>query len=180
MLHSKTSFAINTLSAAVVGYACAYALVPSAYAQVEVEAPRLEELIVTSQKRVESLQDVPISVATLDGSKLAEASIENLEDLTAYLPNIHFTESGFSTQVRVRGIGSDNSQGFEQSVGMYIDGIYYGRAQLFRTPMMDMERAELLRGPQSTLFGKNSVSGALNLSTAKPTDELEAKLSYSH
>jgi len=141
---------------------------------------RLEEVIVTSQKIAENIQDVPISVATVTGEKLAEAGIENLEDLTAYLPNIHFTESGISTQVRVRGIGSDNSQGFEQSVGMYIDGIYYGRAQLFRTPMMDMQRAELLRGPQSTLFGKNSVAGALNVSTATPTDELEAKLTVSH
>lgn len=140
---------------------------------------RLEEVIVTSQKIAENIQDVPISVAAVNAEKLADAGIENLEDLTAYLPNIHFTESGFSTQVRVRGIGSDNSQGFEQSVGMYIDGIYYGRAQLFRTPMMDMQRAELLRGPQSTLFGKNSVSGALNLTTATPTEELEAKFSVS-
>lgn len=141
---------------------------------------RLEEIIVTSQKIAENIQDVPISVATVTGDKLADAGIENLEDLTAYLPNIHFTETGFSTQVRVRGIGSDNSQGFEQSVGMYIDGIYYGRSQLFRTPMMDMQRAELLRGPQSTLFGKNSIAGALNLTTATPTDELEARLSVSH
>ncbi len=141
---------------------------------------RLEEIIVTSQKIAENIQDVPISVATVTGDKLAEAGIENLEDLTSYLPNIHFTESGFSTQVRVRGIGSDNSQGFEQSVGMYVDGIYYGRAQLFRTPMMDMQRAELLRGPQSTLFGKNSVSGALNLTTARPSDEFEAKFTISH
>lgn len=146
----------------------------------EVEAVRLEEIIVTSQKIVENLQDVPISVATVSGEKLADAGVENLEDLTVYLPNIHFTETGISTQVRVRGIGSDNSQGFEQSVGMYIDGIYYGRAQLFRTPMMDLERAELLRGPQSTLFGKNSIAGALNLTTAQPTDEFEARLSSSY
>lgn len=141
---------------------------------------KLEEIIVTAQKRSESLQDVPLSVSALSGDKLADAGIENIEDLTAYLPNVHFTETGFSTQVRVRGIGSDNSQGFEQSVGMYIDGIYYGRSQLFRTPMMDMARAELLRGPQSTLFGKNSVAGALNLTTAKPTDEFEAMISSSY
>ncbi len=145
------------------------------------EAPdlRLEEVIVTAQKISESLQDVPISVSTISGDKLAAAGIENLEDLTSYLPNIHFTESGLSTQVRIRGIGSDNSQGFEQSVGMYVDGIYYGRSQLFRTPMMDMARVELLRGPQSTLFGKNSVAGALNLTTAAPTEEWEGKLTAS-
>ncbi len=145
------------------------------------EAPdlRLEEVIVTAQKISESLQDVPISVSTISGYKLAAAGIENIEDLTSYLPNIHFTESGLSTQLRVRGIGSDNSQGFEQSVGMYVDGIYYGRAQLFRTPLMDMARVELLRGPQSTLFGKNSVAGALNLTTAAPTEEWEGKLTAS-
>ena len=143
------------------------------------DSPRLEELIVTSQKRTESLQEVPLSVATISGEKLESAGIENLGDLTVHLPNLHFTETGFSTQVRVRGIGSDNSQGFEQSVGMYIDGIYYGRAQLFRAPLMDMQRAELLRGPQSTLFGKNSIAGALNLTTAAPTDELEGKVSIS-
>lgn len=144
----------------------------------KIDPPRaLEEIIVTAQKRNESLQKVPLSVATISGEKLESAGIENLSDLTVHMPNIHFTETGLSTQVRVRGIGSDNSQGFEQSVGMYIDGIYYGRAQLFRTPMMDMQRAELLRGPQSTLFGKNSIAGALNLTTARPTEETEAKIS---
>lgn len=149
------------------------------YAQERDAGPRLEEVIVTAQKREESLQDVPISVAAVEAEKLEKAGIENLEDLTAYMPNIHFTETGISTQVRVRGIGSDNSQGFEQSVGMYVDGIYYGRAQLFRAPMMDMARAELLRGPQSTLFGKNSIAGALNLTTARPSDELEGRIAYS-
>ncbi|MFT5082205.1 MAG: iron complex outermembrane receptor protein [Lentisphaeria bacterium] len=168
----KLTLAIGLLTVQVAGHAFSQT--------TDSDGVRLEEIIVTSQKRAESLQDVPISVTTVSGEKLADAGIENLEDLTAYLPNIHFTESGISTQVRVRGIGSDNSQGFEQSVGMYIDGIYYGRAQLFRAPMMDMQRAELLRGPQSTLFGKNSIAGALNLTTAQPTDELEAKLSYSH
>lgn len=151
---------------------------PVALAQTS--TPRLEEVIVTAQKRAESLQDVPLSVAAVSGEKLNEAGIETLEDLTVHMPNIHFTETGFSTQVRVRGIGSDNSQGFEQSVGMYVDGIYHGRAQLFRTPMMDMERAEMLRGPQSTLFGKNSIAGALNLTTARPTDEFQGSASYSY
>jgi len=148
----------------------------------QIDPPRLgalEEIIVTAQKRVENLQEVPLSVATITGEKLESAGIDNLSDLTAHMPSIHFTETGLSTQVRVRGIGSDNSQGFEQSVGMYVDGIYYGRAQLFRAPMMDMERAELLRGPQSTLFGKNSIAGALNLTTARPTSETQARVSLS-
>ena len=164
--------------------AAAISLVLASYSVCAQESasskPKLEEIIVTAQKRVENLQDVPLSVAAVSGDKLEKAGIENLEDLTAYLPNIHFTETGLSTQLRVRGIGSDNSQGFEQSVGMYIDGIYYGRAQLFRSPIMDMSRAELLRGPQTTLFGKNSIAGALNLTTARPTDQFEGKVSLSH
>lgn len=149
-------------------------------AQPDPSLLRLEETVVTAQKRAESLQDVPVSVVAVGGEKLEDTAIATIEDLTVYLPNIHFTETGFSTQVRIRGIGSDNSQGFEQSVGTYIDGIYYGRGQLFRTPFMDMERAEILRGPQSILFGKNSIAGALNLTSAKPTSEFEGKISAAY
>ncbi|WP_370981356.1 TonB-dependent receptor [Agaribacterium sp. ZY112] len=144
------------------------------------EQPRLEEVIVAAQKRQENLQQVPLSVAAISATKIAEAGIETIDELSVHLPNIHFTETGFSTQVRIRGIGSDNSQGFEQSVGMYVDGIYHGRAQLFRLPMMDMQRIEVLRGPQSTLFGKNSIAGALNLTTARPTENFEGFVSLSH
>ena len=155
---------------------------PAAAQEIEIEEesfPRLEEIVVTARKRAESLQDVPMSITAVSGEKLEKAGIENIEDLTSALTNIHFTQTGFSTQVRVRGIGSDNSQGFEQSVGMYVDGIYYGRAQLFRAPFMDLERAELLRGPQGTLLGKNSIAGALNLTSAKPTDDFTGHLSVS-
>jgi outer membrane receptor protein involved in Fe transport len=137
----------------------------------------LEEIVVTAQKRAESLQDVPISVSAVGGEKLADAGIEKVADLTAYVPNLHMTETGISTQLRIRGIGSGNDQGFEQSVGQYVDGIYYGRAQLIRAPFLDLERVEALRGPQSILFGKNSVAGALNMTTAKPTQEFEAEIS---
>ena len=140
----------------------------------------LEEVIITSLKRPQSLQDVPISVAAIEGEKLEQMGIENLEDLTSYVPNLHFTETGIGTQIRIRGIGSDNSQGFEQSVGVYVDGIQHGRAQLLRAPIFDMERVEVMRGPQGTLFGKNSIAGALDLITAKPTEEFEGSISASH
>jgi iron complex outermembrane recepter protein len=142
--------------------------------------PLLEEVLVTATKREQSVQDIPLSVAAVTGDRLAETSTHNLGDLTALVPNIHFTQTGLSTQMRIRGIGSDNSQGFEQSVGVYVDGIFRGRAQLFRAPFFDMERIEVLRGPQSTLFGKNSIAGALDLITAKPTDELTGSLTASY
>lgn len=144
------------------------------------ESKILEEVLVTAQKRVQTLQEVPISVAAVTGDKIERMGVENLEDLTAYVPNIHFTETGLSTQMRIRGIGSDNSQGFEQSVGIYKDGIYHSRAQLFRAPVYDVERVEVMRGPQSTLFGKNSIAGAVDIITAKPTDEFEGRITGSY
>lgn len=140
----------------------------------------LEEIIVTSQKRTQILREVPISMVAIDGEKIDKMGVENIEDLTLFAPNIHLTETGIGTQLRIRGIGSDNSQGFEQSVGVYKDGVYHGRAQLFRAPFFDVERIEILRGPQSTLFGKNSIAGAIDVITAKPTDELDASITASY
>lgn len=156
-------------------------LCASGTASAQTSEPKiLEEVLVTSQKRVQTLQEVPISVAAITGDKIERMGVENLEDLTAYVPNIHFTETGLSTQMRIRGIGSDNSQGFEQSVGVYKDGIYHSRAQLFRAPMFDVERVEVMRGPQGTLFGKNSIAGAVDIITAKPTDEFEGRITGSY
>jgi outer membrane receptor protein involved in Fe transport len=136
----------------------------------------LEEVIVTAQKRSESLQDVPISITAITGAKMEEAGVFKIEDLQTFTPNLSMTETGISTQIYIRGIGTGNNQGFEQSVGQYIDGIHYGRQQLLRAPFLDLERVEVLRGPQSILFGKNSVAGALNMVTAKPTNEFEGRL----
>ncbi|MBN4055118.1 TonB-dependent receptor [bacterium AH-315-K03] len=137
----------------------------------------LEEIIVTSQIRAESLQDVPVSVSAVSGSKLTDAGIDKIEDLQAYVPNLSMSETGIGTNIYIRGIGSGINQGFEQSVGMYVDGISYGRAQLSRAPFLDLARVEVLRGPQNILFGKNSIAGALSIITAKPTDEFEGSVS---
>ena len=138
---------------------------------------QLEEVIVTAQKRAESLQDVSVSVTVLGGDKLNEVGIARVEELSAYIPNLTLSETAIGTQLFIRGIGSGVNQGFEQSVGTYVDGVYYGRAQLTRSPFFDMERVEVLRGPQVTLFGNNSIGGALSLSTAKPGDAFEASVS---
>jgi iron complex outermembrane recepter protein len=141
-------------------------IAPAAWAQLQ-----LEEVIVTAQKRVESLQDVPISVSAVSGDKMEQYGITNLEKLTAYVPNFSMNQTGISSTITVRGISSGINQSFEQSVGMYNDGIYFGKAQLARLPLFDMERIEVLRGPQPILFGKNSIAGAVSLITAKPEDE---------
>lgn len=137
----------------------------------------LEEVIVTAQMRAESLQDVPISVSAVSGAKMMEAGIDKVEDLQAYVPNLTMSETAIGTNIYIRGIGSGINQGFEQSAGMYVDGVSYGRAQLSRAPFLDLERVEVLRGPQNILFGKNSIAGALSVITAKPGDEFEGSVS---
>lgn len=139
------------------------------------DQPGITEIIVkpTLQGREENLEDVSISVSSLDGDTMVEAGIGKIEDLAAYVPNFTMTETPIGNLIFIRGIGSGLNQGFEQSVGIYNDGIYYGRSQLSRAPFLDLESAQILRGPQVTLFGNNSVAGAVNLNSARPTDEFE-------
>lgn len=141
---------------------------------------KLEVIEVTAQKRAENAQQTPISMNVLKASYLKEKSIEKIDDLQYFVPNLQMTETGVSTQLYIRGIGTGNNQGFEQSVGQYIDGIHYGRQQLLRMPFLDMERVEVLRGPQSIMFGKNSIAGALNFTSAKPTQDTEAYINLQY
>jgi iron complex outermembrane receptor protein len=145
------------------------------------QAQMLEEVIVTAQKRAESLQDVPISVSAMQGEKLQQAGIPNMAALADYVPNLHIASAAVNTNIYMRGIGSGNNQAFEQSVGMYIDGIYMGRGRQYRAGFVDVERVEVLRGPQGTLFGKNTVAGAVNITTASadPGEELNGQLAAS-
>lgn len=140
-------------------------------------APALEEVLVTATLRTESLQDVPVSVNAMAGEKMQEAGIDKIEDLQAYVPNLTMSETGIGTNIYIRGIGSGINPGFEQSVGMYFDGISYGRGQLTRAPFLDLARVEVLRGPQNILYGKNSIAGALSLISARPGQEQEGMIS---
>lgn len=140
-------------------------------------APALEEVLVTATLRTESLQDVPVSVNAMAGEKMQEAGIDKIEDLQAYVPNFSMSETGIGTNIYIRGIGSGINPGFEQSVGMYFDGVSYGRSQLTRAPFLDLARVEVLRGPQNILYGKNSIAGALSLVSARPGQEQEGMIS---
>ncbi len=173
-------FKKSVLSAVIKSALAATIIAPSAIMAQESDSPILEEIIVTAQQREQSLADVPISVAVIDGDFLKEQDIEKMADLQFSVPNFTMAESGIGTNVFIRGIGSGNNQGFEQSVGVYVDGIHHGRAQQARAPFFDLQRVEVLRGPQSILFGKNSVAGALNMTTARPTNEFEGEISLSH
>ena len=134
----------------------------------------LPDLIVTAQRREETVGKVPISMAVVSGDQLAAKSVSSLQDLTQAIPNVQIIQSGLTTQTFVRGIGSGSDPGFEQSVAQSVDGVSYGRAQLTRVPFFDIQRVELLRGPQSILFGKNSTAGAVSVITAEPQDHLAA------
>ena len=131
----------------------------------------LGEVVVAATKREESLQRVPVSVNAISGDQLNKSGVVRLQD--AQVPSLTVQEGGIGNSVFIRGIGSGINPGFEQSAGMYVDGIYRGRGQQSRAPLLDVERVELLRGPQTTLFGKNSVAGAINIISAKPTSELD-------
>jgi iron complex outermembrane recepter protein len=131
---------------------------------------------VTATKREESLQDVPISVSVVSGDDLSANAISTLEDATALIPNVTVAEGGVADSIFVRGIGSGVNLGFEQSVGTFIDGVYYGRSRSSRNPFFDLERVEVLKGPQSTLFGKNTIAGAFNITSKRPTDTLEGRI----
>ncbi len=139
----------------------------------------LEEIYVTANKRVETKSDIHASIAVLDSDMMAKAGIDRIDEIVNYADNLHFTESGMSTQLRMRGIGSGNSQGFEQSVAQYVDGVSYGRAQLLRAPIFDLESIEILRGPQNSIFGKDSIAGGVAINTSKPTSEFGGYFSLS-
>lgn len=137
----------------------------------------LEEIVVTAAYREQGLQDVPISISAVTGDTLAATGLQKAEDIQFLVPNLTITETGIGSNTFIRGLGSGINQAFEQSVATYIDGVYYGRAQQIRSPFLDLERVEVLRGPQSILFGKNAVAGALNITSAKPTDTVEGYIS---
>ncbi len=140
----------------------------------------LEEVVVTAQIREQSLQDVPISVSAIDGEVIEDRSVDNLESLSASVPNFYVAETQIDTTISIRGVRSGANKGFEQSVPLNFDGVTYPRSQLARTPLVDLERVEVLRGPQPTLFGKNAIGGVVSLTSAKPTEEFEGKFSTSH
>ena len=141
----------------------------------------LEEVVVTAQRRVESLQDVPAAVTALTADDLELRQVGSVLDLQASAPNITFARNtGTSSGARLymRGIGEDESRAtVEPAVSMYVDDVYIGRQIGALYELVDLERVEVLRGPQGTLYGRNSNGGAIRLISAKPNfDESSYKL----
>ncbi|CAA0093009.1 Pesticin receptor [Zhongshania aliphaticivorans] len=144
-------------------------------------APQLEEVIVTAQKRTESIQDVPVSINAVSADTMAKNGIGNLEEMSSLVPNLNISDSPNANVIVMRGLGSGAANpSFEQSVGLYVDGIYAGRSAQFQIPFLDVQRVEVLRGPQGVIFGKNSIAGAISIHSEKPSDEFEAEIQGSY
>lgn len=138
------------------------------------DSGKLGEIIVTAQRRAQTLQDVPVAVAVLDSSALAQQHISSIDALNSAVPNLVVAKSPFQPFVAIRGLGSGGGgRAFEQSVATYVDGIYAGRANQFLNPFFDVERVEIVRGPQSVLFGVNANAGAINIVNKRPGTKLE-------
>jgi len=133
----------------------------------------LDEIVVTAQKREQSLQEVPISVSAITADEIIARSMRNLGDLATEVPGIQITKSdqgGDNAGVYIRGIGQfDWLPTFDPGVGIYVDGVYLARTAGGLLDLTDLNRVEVLRGPQGTLFGKNTIGGAINVTTNSPT-----------
>jgi outer membrane receptor protein involved in Fe transport len=141
------------------------------------DATGIQEIVVTAQKRAERLQDVPVSVQAVTGESLQNMGVQNFESFE--VPGVRVSRGGMADTITVRGIGSGQNLGFEQSAPMYVDGIYYGRARTQRLAFLDIDRIEVLKGPQPTYFGKNATAGALNIATRRPGREFSSEVEAS-
>lgn len=141
------------------------------------QAQALEEIVVTAQRREQSLQEVPISIETFSGAQIQEQGFRNMEDISTFSPGV-FVQSGVQDQqVSVRGFGTiGNSLTLEQAVPIFLDGIHYGRQSQIKTAFLDVDRVEVLKGPQPVFFGQSASAGAFNIQSKGPTAEWEGDL----
>ncbi|NQY04213.1 MAG: TonB-dependent receptor plug domain-containing protein, partial [Halieaceae bacterium] len=153
------------------GSAVAFALSGLAGNAMAQNAPMLEEVIVTAAKREQTLQEVPIAVSVVSGQQIEQAQVLDIKDLQTLVPSLRVTQlqSSANTNFIIRGFGNGaNNAGIEPSVGVFIDGVYRSRVGSALADLPNVERIEVLRGPQSTLFGKNASAGVINVVTAAP------------
>ena len=140
--------------------------------QAETDRAALEEVVVTARRIEERLADVPLSVTVIGGLRLDEFAVTRWEDLT--LPGIKIGPAGLLDVLSIRGIASGLNFGFEQSAPVFVDGVWFGSSRSSRSGFVDVERIEILKGPQPTHFGKNAIAGAFGVVTRKPQPEFAA------
>lgn len=134
----------------------------------------IEEVVIEAQKSDNDPIDDLVSVSAIDGEKLADAGIENIEDVAAYVPNLVLTQTETGTNIFIRGIGAGVNQGFDQSVGLYSDGVPLPRGNMARAPFLDLASVQVLRGPQYVLDGNYSIAGSVHMISNLSVDEFNA------
>src|SRR5210317_2421571 len=139
------------------------------------ESQGIEDVIVTATRRETSIMETPLAISAVTQEELTRLGIANIKDLSYSLPGLAIQNSNTNAPIiTLRGIRSNNvTEVGDPAVGVHVDGLYSARPQAAQALMFDLERAELLRGPQGTLFGRNSLVGTLNIITAKPNLETQ-------
>ena len=129
---------------------------------------RLEEIVVTAQKKEEGLSEVPISIQVLSDEMIETRGVTSMKHLSEYIPGLHISKGAGEWNVYMRGIGSGTNKGFSQSITTFIDGMPITQGSQYTSPLMDIERVEVLRGTQGVLFGKNTIGGVINMVSKSP------------
>ena len=139
-------------------------------AQAGATATQLEEVVVTAEKRSENVQKTPIAISTISGAALKQAGVNTTQDLDKLVPDLDVRNNGGGVQLYIRGVGSQIANGFgDPAVAFSADGVYFSRPVGPDLTLYDLDRIEVLKGPQGTLYGRNATGGAINAITAKPT-----------
>jgi iron complex outermembrane receptor protein len=145
--------------------------------------PQIGEIVVTAQKRAEKLQDVPIAVTAISGDDIRNRRIADIVDLSNQAPGVQIKadDSAANPRIFIRGVGvNDFNPTTASAVGIYVNGVYVGSPLAQRAGFFDLQQVEVLRGPQGTLYGRNTTGGAINLTTRKPGDTAEGDLSVEY
>ncbi len=154
-----------------------YVAISAALTPAAIQAQALEEITVTAQRRVQSIQEVPISLEAFNGATLAKEGFRAIEDLSNFSPSVEIDVRTQDQDVSIRGMGTTgNNLGLEQAVPIFNDGVHFGRTSMVMGAFLDLERVEVLRGPQPIAFGQNATAGAFSLVTKKPTEDWEGEM----
>src|SRR3982074_1338706 len=170
----------RALEIAALGSVALLGIASQARAQYEQRSSALDAIIVTARLRPEDAEAVPISLSVVNAATLQTTYTNNIAQLSSLVPSLNYVSPNPSnTAFTIRGLGSSvvavsqSNDGLEPGVGFYVDQVYHGRPATAAFDFMDLDRVEVLRGPQGTLFGKNTTAGAINITSKAPTFEPE-------
>jgi len=176
---SKKKLLGTVVRAAPIAYAFASLVVVTGDAHAQDRQPGVQEeveLVVTARRIEERLIDVPAAISVVTGADVQNSTMSSLSDISQVIPNVRASDGSLAPNFTIRGISSQSGEdaGFPPAVGVYIDDVFMGRDRAFNTVMNDVARIEVLRGPQGTLYGKNTIAGTINVITRRPDDEFRA------